>query len=780
MPNLLANYSADGPGHDEMLQSQGTVKDAWEHLAGVAGLQSWSSISSRRDDVISLLADQGVRSGADSSRPWRLDPLPVILDPGQWRRLEAGLAQRTRVLDAILADLYGPRTLLLEGVLPAEIILGHPGFIRAADGTRLTADRQLFHASAQLARNADGGWSVLADSTDLLPGLGYAMADRRAVSDVLASAYRAIPVDRLGPFFQTFRRSLDAISPTNQTSPAGSDSPRVVMLAPGKGAMAFDQAYLADTLGVPIVSPADLIVADGRLWLRTLGDVEPVDVLLRHLTSTGSDPVDLTSTGVGGVPGLIEAAHSGSVAVVNPIGAGVLENPALLTYLPRVCRHLFDEDLLLASTVTYWCGERSMGSHVVANLERLVIISTTTGRAIKGWELSISERADLATQISATPHLWIGQEPVEISTTPSVGSQELTPYPTTIHTFAVADGDGYALMPGGLGSTAPVPGPHRGADIAKDVWVLSGGSPIPAFNSTPAPGAGFVLAAGPAANLLEFGRLLEHSDGILRRARNHAGGAPSATPDDAQHAPPGEQVIHVRMDDVAEVLGQLTRASQRIRDHLTPEAWRALAALEQPAPLAERLVSLAALSGVMHESILQDRSWALLTLGRRLQRARFILSSFTEVLEQAGPGASLPANSAVVTNFLRLHDSLLTFRRHNRFRAALPSLIELLLLNRANPRSLSFSVDAVAQLLEELPSLSGAEDPPRERVSQLRDTLARVDLPAMAREPDELATLLHTLSGQVEELAQEIRHQQFGSLGTALWTADADGSEEAP
>ena len=761
MPNLLANYSADGPGHDEMLQAQGAAKEAWEHLAGLAGLQSWSSISSRRDDVVSLLADQGIRSGANLAIPWQLDPLPVVLDSVEWRRLEVGLAQRSRVLDAILTDLYGPRNLLLEGVLPAEIILGNPGFIRAADGTRIDGDHQLFHTSAQLARNADGAWSVLSDSTDLLPGLGYAMADRRAVTDVLAGAYRSISVHRLGPFFQLFRQRLAEISPTP------SDSPTVVMLVPGKRGATFDQAYLADTLGIPIVSPADLIVADGRLWLRTLGDAEPVDVLLRYLPSIESDPVDLTSTAAGGVPGLIEAAHSGSVSVVNPIGAGVLENPALLTYLPRVCRHLFGEDLLLPSTVTYWCGERSMGSHVVANLERLVVTSTASGETINGWDLSIGERADLATEISATPHLWVGQEPLEVSTTPSVGSNELTPFPTTIHTFAVADDDSYAVMPGGLGSTSPQPGVHQNSDIAKDVWVLTGGSPVPALEAAPARVHGGVLAAGSAANLFDFGTLLERTEGVLRLARNQSSASQRTDDHDEQ----------VSMEDVAASLDGLVKSAHQVRDHLTPEAWRALAALEQPSPIAQHLVNLSALSGVIHESVLHDRSWSLLMLGRRLERARFLLQTFTLTIESVGQGRPIPANSAVVADFLRLHDSLLTFRRRNQFRAALPSLIELLLLSRANPRSLTYCLQQVSGILEELPSHTAPDAPPRELVAELQTVLAEVNLREVTREHEEIAALLEELTGGVHRLARAIRQQQFGSLVTALWTAETDGNE---
>ncbi len=761
MPNLLTSYSADGPGHDEMLHARATAREAWEHLAGIAGLQSWPNLSSRRAEVVSLLADQGIRSGVDLSTPWQLDPLPVIVDADEWRHLEAGLAQRARVLDAILADLYGPRRLLLEGVLPAEIVLGNPGFIRAADGTALSGGHQLFHASTQIARNADG-WAVMSDSTDVPPGLGYAMADRRAVADVLAGAYGSIDVHRLGPFFQLFRSRLEAFSPTH------GDTPRVAMLVPGNRSATFDQAYLADTLGVPMVTPEDLIVADGRLWLRTLGDSEPVDVLLRHLRSIESDPVDLTSTAAGGVPGLIETAHSGSVAVVNPIGSGVLENPALLTYLPRVCRHVLGEDLLLPSVVTYWCGERSMGSHVVANLERLVVTSTATGETVNGWDLSIGQRADLATQISTTPHLWVGQEPSQVSTSPSVGSKELTAFPTTIHTFAVADEDSYSVMPGGLGSTTIDAASHRSADIAKDVWVLTGGAPVPPVDSTPIRDRAAILAAGSAANLFDFGTQLERTEGVLRVARNQSS-APVQ-----QEADAGE---YVSMDDVATSLRELVQTAHLVRDHFTPEAWRAIAVLEQPAPIAQHLVNLTALSGVIHESVMHDRSWSLLMLGKRLERANFLLRTAISAVEGGEWPSPVPPNSSVVSNFLRLHDSLLSFRRHNHFRAAIPSVVELLLLSRRNPRSLRFCIDHVAQILEELPAHRTTGPPPSELVEDLRNQFTAVDLREQPPNQEELGTLLNGLADRVRQLSSAIRTQQFGSLGTALWTADAETIE---
>lgn len=759
MPNLLASYSADGPGHDEMLHAQGATREAWEHLAGITGLTSWESISLRREDLASLLADQGIRSGVDLSSPWHLDPLPVIVDSLEWQRLEAGLAQRAMVLDAILADLYGPRRLLLDGVLPAEIVLGNPGFIRAADGTTTSASHQLFLTSTQIARNADG-WAALGDSTDVLTGLGYAMADRRAVADVLAGAYSSISVQRLGPFFQRLRSRLDAIAP-NQ-----GDSPRVAMLVPSSSGATFDQAYLADTLGLPIVTPEDLLVADGRLWLRTLGDAEPIDVLLRHVPSIESDPVDLMMTAAGGVPGLIETAHSGSVALANPIGAGVLENPALLTYLPRVCRHVLGEDLRLPSVVTYWCGERSMGSHVVANLERLMVTSIASGTTINGWELSIGERADLASTISATPHLWVGQEPTEVSTTPNVGDGSLSPLPTTIHTYAVAEEDTYAVLPGGFGSTAG--GAPTSEHPAKDVWVLAGGFPVATYDASPIRIQGQILAAGSAANLFDFGTELERCEGVLRLARSQA----SSTLD--------PDVEQVSMERVTASLEALAHSAHLVRDRLTPEAWRALSVLEQPAPIARYLVNVMALSGVIHESVTHDHSWTLLMLGKRLERARFVLDTALETLDRSEWTLPVPANSATVANFLRLHDSLLSFRRHNQFRAAIPSLIELLLLSLRNPRSLAYCIDDVARLLEELPSNAIAGATPAEIIEKMRQGFINVELQDHTFDRDELSRLLVEFRSQVDELDAAIRAQQFRTHGTAIWSAEVEAAEEAP
>lgn len=442
MTDLLASYRSGGPGHDEMLQSTGAARAAWAQLAELADIRQWDQLAARRDDVDRILEDHGVQyGGEDSGQAWDLDPLPVLLDETEWARLEEGLAQRSELLDEILTDVYGPRRLLATGVLPPEVVLGHPGFLRAADGVTIPGAHQLFLTAADIARNADGSWQVIADRTQAPSGMGYAMEDRRVLAQVLAGLYRKARIQRIGPFYHSMRLALRDVAP-----PSAGDVPRIALLTPGPfSETAFDQAYLSAMLGFPLVEGGDLVVDEGRVWMRSMDRLEPVDVLIRRVDSDYCDPLDLRGDSRLGVPGLLHVARQGRVSVVNTIGSGVLENAALLTFLPRICRELRGQELALGSAVTYWCGERSMCSHVIANLERLVIKPTFRSRAqpsLLGWTLTVGERADLAARISAEPHAWVGQEPIEASTAPTVAERRLDARATVLRAFAVARPDG--------------------------------------------------------------------------------------------------------------------------------------------------------------------------------------------------------------------------------------------------------------------------------------------------------------------------------------------------
>ncbi len=465
---------------DEMVGFHGRVRRGWRELSAFAEHLGPDGLAAAAAEATRLLTEDGVTYlplGAEEEQTWGLDPLPVFIDEVEWSVLEPGLIQRAELLDRLLADLYGPRESIRAGLLPTEIVHAHPGFLRAWDG--ITAPkRQLFLASADLGRSREGAWCVVADRVQAPSGAGYAMANRRVVSRVLPGLHRESEIHRLGPFFHAMRVGLE------QVAPPTAEAPRAVLLTPGTHSeTAFEQAYLSVLLGYPLVRGSDLRVAEGRVWRQTLGRREQVDVILRRVDSWYCDPLDLRPDSELGVPGLVEVARSGNVTVVNALGSGVVENPALLPFLPGLCQLLLDEPLRMKSVPTYWCGDSDGLSQVLPRLNELVIKPLARGVARShrnGWELSAAELDDLRARIRTEPYAWVGQEPLACSTAPSVVADDLRPQMLTLRTFAVASGTTFQVMTGGLGQVRQPdlsPGAHNGlmarqeAPTSKDVWI---------------------------------------------------------------------------------------------------------------------------------------------------------------------------------------------------------------------------------------------------------------------------------------------------------------------
>lgn len=827
MTDLLQSYRAAGPGHDEMLQSSGPTRAAWDQMAELAGIDSWEQLRIRSDDVVTLLEDHGVRYGADPNDvPWPLDPLPVILDEQEWIELEDRLRQRAELLDAILTDLVTDRRLLATGLLPAEVVLAHPGFLRAADGITIPGPHQLFTQACDVIRNADGAWLALSDRTQAPSGMGYVMEDRRVIAQVLSGLYRQARIRRIGPFFHAMRQGLQEVAPEG----AG-DNPRIAMLTPGPfSETTFDQGYLSTMLGFPLVQGEDLTVADGRLWMRSLDELEPVDVLVRRVDAEYCDPLDLLGSSVLGVPGLVEAARTGAVTVVNPLGSGVLENPALLTYLPRLCRELRGEELALRSAVTYWCGERSMCSHVIANLDRLVITSTAPGSPpMHGWELTVSERADLAAQISQTPHRWVGQEPTDASTTPTVGHARLDACPTVLRTFAVARSDGFQVMSGALarvttsGTRAETLAQTPVGSAAKDVWILSAepqGRTDPWVLDDGAPLAprgrwASAISPGAAEDLFWFGRYTERTEATVRLIRavadrwedyhllpeSNGGRALSVLMDSvAQIAGPGtlsQLVLDAgRSGSVAFAHARSTLAATAVRDQLPSDTWLALSSIEralnrgrarvQTVPgdelglgrvLARCLEGLLALAGIGAESMVRDVGWWLMDVGRRVERAQHLVMVLRATVTERRP---LAVDAMILESVLIAHESVITYRRRSQTHARVDTFLELLLLDDANPRSLAYQVEEIRADLMSLPA-SGSRVAARDQLlGDLNDLLTEVDPVAVITSDDDghrprLVELLDSLQWRLSELAREIARAHFTHPTAAPW-ADASGT----
>ncbi|MDY6995038.1 MAG: circularly permuted type 2 ATP-grasp protein [Actinomycetota bacterium] len=469
--------------YDEFVDEDGNIRPAWQELADCVADRGRPGLDRLRAAVRSLVDNDGITyvqtdhrgdaitngDGGAVPGPWQLDALPWVISAGDWDTLEAGVVQRSRLLDAVLTDIYGPRRSLTGGILPPQLLFAHPGYLRAARGIEVPGRHQLFLHGCDLSRSASGEFLVNADWTQAPSGAGYALADRRVVAHAIPDLYEEIGPRPASPWAQALRLALI------EAAPESAEEPVVVVLSPGiHSETAFDQAYLASVLGLPLVESADLVVRDGKLWMRSMGTLQRVDVVLRRVDADYTDPLDLRADSRLGVVGLVEVLRRGAVTVVNTLGSGVLESPGLLRFLPDLAEKLLGETPLLATAPMYWAGSDIERSHLLANLSNLLIKPVTGGEPIVGPELSAGQLETLTARIEATPWQWVGQELPEFSSAPSdYLPTGMSSSSVGMRLFTVAQHSGYAPMIGGLGYLlAPGTAAYRLNTIAaKDIWV---------------------------------------------------------------------------------------------------------------------------------------------------------------------------------------------------------------------------------------------------------------------------------------------------------------------
>ncbi|MFY0405849.1 circularly permuted type 2 ATP-grasp protein [Solicola sp. PLA-1-18] len=812
----LGDGGAAPAAYDELVAPDGSVRPAWRGLAPRLATLDAADLARLRSDVDGHVQDDGVTyhrpSGTDApptAERWRLDPLPVVLGQSEWAALEVGLVQRAELLEAVLEDLYGAQRLLSRGVLPPELVLGHREFVRAAVGPPAVA-RRLVLAATDLGRAPDGSWQVLADRTQAPSGAGYALENRRIVARAMPELFREAGLQRLGPWFSAMRAALLAAAPD------GPDGARVVVMSPGPDSeTSFDQAFLASTLGFPLVEGGDLVVREGAVWMRVLGGLERVDVLVRRVDTAWSDPLEMRADSRLGVPGLTEAARRGTVVVVNGLGSGVLENPGLLPFLPSVCSDVLGEELRLPSVPTWWCGDPSGLSHVLAHLDDLWVrpISRADGAGTAPSLLDAAARDDLVRRLRAEPHAFVGQEAADLSQAPGVRGDALVPGAFSLRTFVVAQGRGYAPMLGALGRVGEPDDPHGSA--SKDVWVLGehGQATEPAGGDE---GTAYPVAA-PAAmvpRLLEdmfwAGRYAERAEDLLRLLLATHAVAEDVRARDGDRASsaalrtllaalthvsttyPGllERDADVRREvrallvdaalpgTVAHAVSGLQHAAQGVRDQLSSDVWLVLGGVDRALATARAdrrgsvgvlareasqcLAGLLALAGVTGENMVRDAGWHLLDVGRGVERARQLVALLRATLVEPGAGAERTVVGAV----LAATESILTYRRRYRGTASVAAVLDLLVLDRENPRSVAFSLARVGASLSAVPGATGGSRPARV-LDGVVDELERADLVRLARRGAhgraDLDQFLGVLGSRLDDLADAVAAHHFST-----------------
>lgn len=809
-------YAPPGGRYDEMVDaSTGAPREHWAHLAEAFGELGTDELLRRRDEGARLLDQDGVVYNAygAASRSWRVDPLPTVVSSREWQAIESAVIERAELLNLVLEDLYGARDLLRRGLLPPEVVFGHAGFLRACDGVRVGGEgtQQLLSYAADLGRDADGRWCVLSDRSQAPSGFGYALENRTVISRVLPSLYRGANVHRLAPFFRALRTALQ------DAAPPGVEDPRIVVLTPGPwNETAFEHAVLSSTLGFPLVEGSDLVVRSDGVWMGSLGAMEPVHVILRRVDGWYCDPLELKPDSQLGVAGLVEATRRGTVSVVNPLGSSVLENPALLRFLPAIGEHLLGRTPRMPSVTTWWCGDDGERGHVLDRLDELVLRPVSRGAgpaSILGWELSAAERDELRARIARKPAMWVGQEPLALATSPTLGERGVEARRTVLRTYAVSRRDSYTVMPGGLTRVAP-PGDdgririsNQTGAISKDTWVLA---------SEPERETGFWLESGPAVegvdpmaslsaraaeNLWWLGRYAERAEATVRllravqdRRNEYQGGADpagdaalqtllagltqvtaTAPGFDDPATDPSAELLSLLVDEqragtAAHAVRSLLQCAYAVRDQLSGDTWLVVGALDghilrlrraheaQAAaapdvqPTLQRLMQgLLALGGLGEESMVRDLGWRFLDGGRRLERAVQLLWLLRATLTTS---RGVAADSLVLESTLTAAESIITYRRRYRSRAQLRTALELLLLDEGNPRSLAYQLTRLTDDLAVLPPVGGQRLRPDQRlVLEATTALALADPAAVAAEDDDgRRTALDTLLSTLLDL----------------------------
>ncbi|MDL9937298.1 circularly permuted type 2 ATP-grasp protein [Gordonia sp. ABSL1-1] len=474
--------------YDEMLDPAGAVRSAWTDLAEGYEIRGEARLRNAAARLAAAVEDEGVvynefvahgsGPGETVARDWQIDPVPLIVDGSEWSELEKALTQRSMLLDLLLRDLYRDQKTISAGLVPPQMVFGHPGYIRKAARLEVAGPHALFLHAADIGRTADGRFVVYGDRTQAPSGIGYAIVDRRLTSRIYPQLFQSCAPRATSTFAGTLRLALF------DYAPPGVDDPTVAVFSPGSmSETAFDQAYLASVLGFPLVEGADLTVRDGVVYMRSLGRFKRVDVLLRRVDAAYADPLDLRTGSRLGVTGLVEAISRGNVTVVNTLGSGVLENPALHTVLDRVAPMLLDEELALPSVQTYWGGDDLDRTKMIADVGGLAFTNIRTGAEIVGGFLDTAGREGLIAQLRAQTWQWVGRALETYSVAPSMTPGVLPAAPNTsvraapvaLRAFSVAQGHSYAVMPGALGSVLAdgLGGAAHHTVAAKDVWVTN-------------------------------------------------------------------------------------------------------------------------------------------------------------------------------------------------------------------------------------------------------------------------------------------------------------------
>ncbi len=816
---LLASARPVAGTYDEVHFPDGTIRPTWQKFVSNFGGLTLSDLSSRQEMASRLLREHGATytiyddQQSTTNRNWKLDILPLIIGAEEWRGLESALKQRSRLLRLIVSDLYNDRRLLKEGWIPPAVLFANPGFLRAAHGVQRNG--AIFHHAVDLGRGPDGRWMVLADRTQAPSGLGYSVENRVVLTSLFAEEFKDLQVQRLATFFQIEKDNLRALAPQNK------NDPRVVLLTPGPlNETYFEHAYKARYLGFPLVEGGDLTVRDRKVFLKTLEGLRQVDVILRRVDDTFCDPLELRGDTWLGVTGLTEAWRAGNVAIANGLGSGVVETTALLPFLPGLCKHLLAESLILPNAVTWWCGQPRELAQVEANLSQYVIkraFLSGAGEPVFGANLTKPQREALIAKMRASPCDYAAQQTLSLSSAPVFAGDKLDHRPLVMRCYIIPNGDDLAVLPGGLTRVSPsskgLVVSMQSGGISKDTWILSDRpvEQMTLFMPTPSSVRPERIAGEVPSRVADqffwLGRYAERLESLVRvlrallqrlagegnedQARELAALVPWLV---AQGRLPdrfGERVstVELRVEiagliespkkqgTVREMLNRFHYNAFSLRDRLSDDTWRLCNQLQNDSNTHHRftissamellnsiVLDLAAFAGMEMENMTRGHGWRFLDMGRRLERTSCLITQIKAIVH------TTPRNDAILGPLLEICDSSMTYRRRYHASPQLAAVLDLLMVDETNPRSLMWGLQQLSRHVSQLPrdGLEGSAGDEKRQVDSMLSDIASTHFTALAqaedRKPGNLAKLCDQLTASLSSLSDTISQHYFSHV----------------
>jgi uncharacterized circularly permuted ATP-grasp superfamily protein/uncharacterized alpha-E superfamily protein len=806
--------------YDEMFDHDKNVRPHWKALKNNLEKIGLEQLLLKQKEIDWRLEDNGVTYNVYNdpgglNRPWKLDPIPFILEEEEWKKIEAGLKQRCRLFNLLLQDIYGEQRSIKEGIIPMEVIYAHGGFMREMHGMNMS----LGIYAADMARGPDGKIWIISDRTQAPSGLGYAIENRLTMNSTMQDMFEGISIQRLYDFFETFKsvfqnnsRSFDSLN---------------VLLSPGAhNETYFEHAYLSSFLGLTLVQGQDLLTKDGALWLKSLKGLRRIDSVLRRVDESYCDPLELRPDSQLGVAGLVQVLRSEGVKMLNPIGSGVLENLGLNPFMPHLSRYFLDEDLILPQISTWWCGQPQEQQYVLENLNRL-IIKTIDRMGEKhtyiGKQLNEQELKALVDEIRLQPHRYVGQEEIEFASCPTLVKESIEPRKAVIRAYAIAHKGEYTLMSGALvrvgTSTDSLVVSNQLGGSSKDLWVLGESESIPLspiFHSNAAVENSLGnIPSLRAENLFWLGRYLmraiitarmirstlkfttnasrfDHASTsqtreMLTKALTHVTMTYPGFLDDEKSVLVFEEIASISFDpsrvgSLAQILMMLSNTNTYAKSILPLEAsrifermgreWNQFSAEEKPYPrfiihnLDKLLMQLMAYKELIQESLFADQGSVLYEIGGRIERSLLLISKARALLTPAHDPLS---EYEILETLLSTCESLNAYRARYRSSYEMRNIIEFLILDINFPKSLISEIEGLMKILPQLPKfknttyLSRYEEPIFEAFSAIR--LSKIETLAVLPENgyirSELDALLSNLSDRLLSASSELSKTYF-------------------